>query len=407
MREMRKPLQVYLDQIFKESAYHDAFFLRGIYFCGDSAGGVLPSARSVPVSAELPMDASLLDYELPEELIAQAPLADRTASRLLCLRRGGAELEHRRVSDLPGLLPPALFVLNDTKVIPARLFLRKPSGGRVEFLLVERLGVEAPSQPVERWLGLGRTHKGVRQGMVLESEDAWLSAEVLELPGGGDVVLELRAREGDVQSALARVGQLPLPPYIRRAPDESDLTRYQTVFAAHAGAVAAPTAGLHLSEQLMAALGAAGHALAYVTLHVGPGTFAPLRAADLREHAMHAERYVVPEATASAIADAKRQGRPVVAVGTTVVRTLEARAAESGGVVTPGAGKTSIFIYPPYTFSVIDALLTNFHLPRSTLLALVMAFAGRDCALSAYRAAVAERYRFFSYGDAMLIRGRQ
>jgi S-adenosylmethionine:tRNA ribosyltransferase-isomerase len=353
------------------------------------------------------MDASLLDYALPEELIAQAPLADRTASRLLCLTRGGVALEHRRVSELPGLLPPALFVLNDTKVIPARLFLHKPSGGRVEFLLVERVGAEGPSQAVEVWLAIGRTHKGVRQGMVLQSEDAWLSAQVLELPGGGEVVLELRAREGDVQSALARVGQLPLPPYIRRTPDESDLTRYQTVFAAHAGAVAAPTAGLHLSQQLMAALTAAGHALAYVTLHVGPGTFAPLRAADLREHHMHAERYVVPEATATAIADAKRDGRPVVAVGTTVVRTLEARAAESSGVVTSGAGRTSIFIYPPYTFRVIDALLTNFHLPRSTLLALVMAFAGRDCALCAYRAAVAERYRFFSYGDAMLIRGRE
>ena len=353
------------------------------------------------------MDASLLDYELPEELIAQVPLADRAASRLLCLRRDGSALEHRRVLELPGLLPPALFVLNDTKVIPARLFLRKPSGGVVEFLLVERVGAEGPSQDVEVWLALGRTHKGVRQGMLLQSEDAWLSAQVLELPGGGEVLLELRAREGDVQSALARVGQLPLPPYIRRAPDDADLARYQTVFAAHAGAVAAPTAGLHLSQALLDALRAAGHALSYVTLHVGPGTFSPLRAADLREHRMHAERYVVPEATANAIAEAKREGRPVVAVGTTVVRTLEARAAESGGVVTPGAGKTSIFIYPPYTFRVIDALLTNFHLPRSTLLALVMAFAGRDSALSAYRAAVAERYRFFSYGDAMLIRGPQ
>ena len=353
------------------------------------------------------MDAALLEYELPEELIAQAPLADRTASRMLCLRREGSELEHRQVSELPRLLPPALFVLNDTKVIPARLFLRKPSGGRVEFLLVERVGALGPSANVETWLALGRTHKGVRVGMELQSDEAWLSAKVLELPGGGEVVLELRAREGDVQSALGHVGQLPLPPYIRRSPDEADLIRYQTVFAAHAGAVAAPTAGLHLSQELMAGLRAAGHELAYVTLHVGPGTFAPLRAADLREHRMHAERYVVPEATAVAIAEAKRTGRPVVAVGTTVVRTLEARAAESGGVVTPGEGKTAIFIYPPYTFRVVDALLTNFHLPRSTLLALVMAFAGRDNTLSAYRAAVAERYRFFSYGDAMLIRGLQ
>jgi len=352
------------------------------------------------------MDASELDYDLPEELIAQAPLADRSASRLLCVRRGSRDVSHRYVRELPELLPPALFVLNDTKVIPARLFLQKPTGGRVEFLLVEQVG-EAAADGVERWLALGRTHKGVRADMLLQSDGGSLSARVLELPGGGEVLLELRPREGSVQAALEQVGQLPLPPYIRRAPDAADLTRYQTVFAAHAGAVAAPTAGLHLSEALLAQLRAAGHELAYVTLHVGPGTFAPLRAADLREHRMHAERYAVPEATVEAIANAKQSGRPVVAVGTTVVRTLEARAAESGGAVTAGAGKTSIFIYPPFTFKVVDALVTNFHLPRSTLLALVMAFAGRETTLAAYRAAVAERYRFFSYGDAMLLRGER
>jgi S-adenosylmethionine:tRNA ribosyltransferase-isomerase len=350
------------------------------------------------------MDAAELDYDLPEELIAQTPLEDRTASRLLCVSRGGAALEHRGVRELPELLPPALFVLNDTKVIPARLHLHKPSGGRVECLLIEPTG-QGTAPGSERWSALGQTHKGIRPGMPLSSADGSLTAQVLELPGGGELVLELSAREGSVAEALERVGQLPLPPYIRRAPDAADRTRYQTVFAAHAGAVAAPTAGLHLSEALLAELTGRGHELAYVTLHVGPGTFAPLRAADLREHRMHAERYSVPEATADAIARARASGRPVVAVGTTVVRTLEASAAESGGEVRPGAGKTAIFIYPPYRFRVIDALLTNFHLPRSTLLALVMAFAGRDVALAAYRAAVAERYRFFSYGDAMLIRG--
>lgn len=345
------------------------------------------------------MDASELDYVLPEELIAQAPLADRSGARLLCVERHGSELLHRQIEDLPELLRSALLVVNDTKVIPARLYLSKASGGRVEFLLVERVATQAGS---EHWVALGRTRKGVRVNMLLTSADGRLSARVIEMHGGGEVVLQLSAADGDVATAIEQVGSLPLPPYIRRAPDASDLTRYQTVFAKQAGAVAAPTAGLHLSESLIARLIASGNQLAYVTLHVGPGTFAPLRAADLREHNMHSEQFVIPEATAAAIAEAKGAGRPVVAVGTTVVRTLEANAAPGG--VRAGAGKTSIFIYPPYEFRVVDALLTNFHLPRSTLLALVMAFAGQQTAREAYAAAVRERYRFFSYGDAMLIR---
>jgi S-adenosylmethionine:tRNA ribosyltransferase-isomerase len=347
------------------------------------------------------MLATQLDYELPEELIAQVPLPDRAASRLLCLTRGTSALEHRHIRELSQLVPPSLFILNDTKVIPARLHLHKPSGGRVEFLLVERLGA---ADGCEHWSALGRTHKGVREGMVLTSEPPRLAGEVLEVKGRGEVVLKLTAAHGDLATALEHVGEVPLPPYIRRAPDAADVARYQTVFAAHAGAVAAPTAGLHLSEVLLAELQAAGHQLAHVTLHVGPGTFAPLRAEVLTDHAMHSERYVIPEPTAQAITTAKAEGRQVVAVGTTVVRTLEANAAADGGVHA-GAGKTAIFIYPPYQFRVIDALLTNFHLPRSTLLALVMAFAGEEPTRSAYRSAVAERYRFFSYGDAMLIRG--
>lgn len=346
------------------------------------------------------MDASELDYDLPEELIAQAPLPERSGARLMCVQRHAAELEHRTIEQLPELLRAALLVVNDTKVIPARIYLHKATGARIEFLLVERLASAAAK---EQWLALGRTRKGVLQGMQLASADQLLQANVLELRGGGEVVLELRAAHGDVESAIEQIGSLPLPPYIRRTPDASDRTRYQTVFAKQAGAVAAPTAGLHLSEPLIARLTAAGNELAYVTLHVGPGTFAPLRASNLREHAMHAEQFVIPEETAAAIARAKREGRPVVAVGTTVMRTLEANAAEGG--VRAGAGKTAIFIYPPYEFRVVDALLTNFHLPRSTLLALVMAFAGTDTARNAYAQAVAERYRFFSYGDAMLIRG--
>jgi S-adenosylmethionine:tRNA ribosyltransferase-isomerase len=353
------------------------------------------------------MDASELDYLLPEELIAQAPLPERSAARLMCVERqaqthhAGPTISHRSVADLPELLRSALFVVNDTKVIPARLYLHKPTGGRVEFLLIERVG--GTDTGAEQWSALGRTHKGVRVGMVLASEGQHLQGQVLELRGGGEVLLELRAPQGDVADALERVGQLPLPPYIRRVPDASDATRYQTVFAKQAGAVAAPTAGLHLSEPLIGRLQAAGHELAYVTLHVGPGTFAPLRAAQLRDHVMHGERYEIPAATAAAISAAKAAGRPVVAVGTTVVRTLEANAAEGGGVHA-GRGKTSIFIYPPYEFRVVDALFTNFHLPRSTLLALVMAFAGPATTRRAYAEAVAQRYRFFSYGDAMLIR---
>ena len=348
------------------------------------------------------MDASELDYDLPEELIAQAPLPERSGARLMCVQRHGTAIQHRTIEQLPELLRSALLVVNDTKVIPARVYLHKPTGGRVEFLLVERI---ASTDANEHWSALGRTRKGVAVGMQLASADQRLHAQVVELRGGGELVLELRARQGDVTSAIEQVGSLPLPPYIRRAPDASDLTRYQTVFAKQAGAVAAPTAGLHLSEPLIARLKAAGNELAYVTLHVGPGTFAPLRASNLRDHTMHAEQFVIPEETAAAIARAKREGRPVLAVGTTVMRTLEANAADGG--VRAGAGKTAIFIYPPYEFRAVDALLTNFHLPRSTLLALVMAFAGETSARNAYAQAVAERYRFFSYGDAMLIRSEQ
>ncbi len=346
------------------------------------------------------MLASELDYDLPQELVAQAPLPERDASRLLWLQRGVAGVQHRQVRELPSLLAPSLIVLNDTRVIPARLLARKPSGGRVEILLIERL-----SEPGERerWLALGKASKGLPVGLQLPIDGGGLQLQVETARQHGTLEVSLHA-PGGVGAALLRIGKLPLPPYIRREPTLADQTRYQTVFAAHDGAVAAPTAGLHLSEALLAQLQAQGHELAFVTLHVGPGTFAPLRSENLAEHTMHCERYVVPEATAQALARARAQGRQVLAVGTTVVRTLEA-AADAQGVVPAGAGSTAIFIYPPYRFRVVDALLTNFHWPRSSLLALVMAFGGTDPVRDAYREAIAARYRFFSYGDAMLISG--
>jgi S-adenosylmethionine:tRNA ribosyltransferase-isomerase len=345
------------------------------------------------------MQASELDYPLPEELIAQAPLPERDGARLLCLRRDTGAIEHRAVRELPELLARSLLIVNDTRVIPARVFATKPSGGRVEFLFLERLSEEGGR---ERWSALGKTSRGLKEGMRLRVAPGF-ELDVHALHGQGELTLDV-AVEGGVTAALERHGSVPLPPYIRRTADSADRERYQTVFAREPGAVAAPTAGLHLSERLIAALRERGHELAHVTLHVGPGTFAPLRAESLVEHRMHSERYELPEATASALARARREGRPVLAVGTTAVRALEA-CAEQHGELQPGSGTTDIFIYPPYQFRSVDALLTNFHLPRSTLLALVMAFAGVDPVRRAYSAAVAERYRFFSYGDAMLVTG--
>lgn len=343
------------------------------------------------------MRAEELDYDLPEALIAQEPPPSREAARLLVMARHDDRFLHARIPDLPGLLPPSLFVFNDTRVIPARLLGTRPSGGQFELLLVER--TSAPGVE-ERWLCMGRPLKSLREGMQLTVGP--LGIEVGRRQGETLIEATLRA-EGGVAEALSAAGELPLPPYIERAPTERDRERYQTVFAREPGAVAAPTAGLHFSEALLDALERAGHARTFVTLHVGPGTFAPLNVDDLREHRMHHERYTLSPEAADAIARAKREGRPVVAVGTTVVRTLES-AARAHGAVVPGSGSTDLCIYPPYALRVVDALLTNFHLPRSTLLALVMAFAGIAPVRAAYREAVRERYRFFSYGDAMLIR---
>ena len=329
-------------------------------------------------------------YDLPPEQIAQSPCDRRDASRLLEV--AGDHLNDRVFTDLAGLLPEgAVLVVNDTRVIPARLAARKPSGGAVEILLLEPVD---PARPDGAWTALARASKPIRAGLELAVAGGAARARVLAA-GGGTVTVELDRPPLEVAEA---VGEVPLPPYIERAADPADRDRYQTVYAAAPGAVAAPTAGLHFTPELLAALEARGVTRAAVTLHVGLGTFAPVRGESLRDHRMHRERYVIPAATAALCAS----GRPVVAVGTTVVRALEA-AAVGAGQVAGGPGSTDLFIGPGFRFQVVDHLVTNFHLPGSTLLVLVCAFAGHQRVLAAYRHAVAAGYRFFSYGDAMLL----
>ena len=344
------------------------------------------------------MRVSDLDYDLPEELIAQEPLAKRDASRLLLLDVAADDVEDRLFTELPGLLPPSLFVFNDTRVFPARLLGHKATGGRVELLLLRR-----NPEVSDRWLAMGRSSKGLRAGMELSLCDSRLTARIVREVGHGQLEVDLRA-EGDVDALIEQVGDVPLPPYIRRAAGDADRARYQTVYARKSGAVAAPTAGLHFTQNTLSALEEAGHQTAYVTLHVGPGTFRPVQVDTLDEHEMHEEAFEVPAATVAAIGRARVEGRPVVAVGTTVVRTLESSVDADGNPV-EGFDTTRLFIRPPHRFHVVDHLVTNFHLPRSTLLALVMAFAGVDLTRRAYREAAERRYRFYSYGDAMLIRG--
>lgn len=340
---------------------------------------------------------SELDFELPEELIAQQALVERSASRLLLV---DAEMghAHHQVRDLPGLLEPSLFVVNETRVIPARLRGKKSSGGRCELLLVEAM---SPAGDDVRWRCLGTANKPLKPGMSMHFGE--LRATIETRAAGGILEVRFDAGAGDFDALLSANGEMPLPPYIARDVTPEDAERYQTVFARLPGAVAAPTAGLHFDDALLSAMEAAGHQIARVALHVGPGTFRPVQCETLEEHPMHAERYYVSQEAADAIAKAKSDKRPVVAVGTTVVRTLEAAAADEGGVRV-GEGRTDLFILPGFERKIVDHLFTNFHLPRSTLMALVMAFGGIETIREAYKAAVDARYRFFSYGDAMLIR---
>lgn len=332
------------------------------------------------------MKRSDFTYQLPPELIAKHPLTPRSASRLLHVARDG--LHDRAMSDLPGLLgDDDLLVFNDTRVIKARLIGAKPTGGRCE-VMVERV-----LSDTEVLAQLGVSKKPAVGGQIL------VAGGTFTLLGREDDLFHLRWQgEGSVWSLMERVGQLPLPPYFERAPEAEDETRYQTLWADKPGAVAAPTASLHFDEALLAALAERGVQTAMVTLHVGAGTFQPVRVEDLADHLMHAERYAVPESTQQAIAATKRAGGRVVAVGTTVCRALESWAASGAA-----DGDTRLFITPGYRFRAIDALLTNFHLPESTLLMLVFAFGGIERLRAAYAHAIAAQYRFFSYGDAMLI----
>src|SRR5258707_2309668 len=330
------------------------------------------------------------DYELPSELIAQHPGETRSGSRLLCV---GASLADRRFSELPRLLDAGdLLVFNDTRVIKARLPGEKSSGGRVE-VLIERVFSEREA------LAQVRASKPPRAGSPMRLADSF-EARVLGREGE---FYRLRFPDGTaVFELLERHGSVPLPPYIAHAPGGEDEQRYQTVYARAPGAVAAPTAGLHFDETLLAALAKRGVGFAYVTLHVGAGTFQPVRAANLAEHHMHAERYGIPPETVAALVRARQRGGKIVAVGTTTVRCLEASAAKHGAPVA-GPDETDLFIVPGFDFRVVDRLVTNFHLPKSTLLVLVSAFAGIERVRPAYRHAIERRYRFYSYGDAMLV----
>jgi S-adenosylmethionine:tRNA ribosyltransferase-isomerase len=333
-------------------------------------------------------------YDLPEELIAYAPAPERTGSRLMVLDGETGNTQHQQFSDLLGLLKAGdVMVFNDTKVIPARLYGQKASGGKVE-ILVERITSE------NSCLAHVKASKSPKPGssIVLENK------EQLEVTGRQGSLFELSYPKGSLLSLLDEIGHVPLPPYIAREDEPEDQERYQTVYGKNAGAVAAPTAGLHFDEAMIAQIKAMGVEIAYVTLHVGAGTFQPVRVDNIDEHEMHSEWMTIDQSTCDVINKAKQDGRRVVAVGTTSVRTLESAAKlSSGELIEPFTGETDIFIYPGYEFKAVDVLLTNFHLSESTLLMLVSAFAGYANTLNAYKEAVAERYRFFSYGDAMLI----
>jgi S-adenosylmethionine:tRNA ribosyltransferase-isomerase len=341
------------------------------------------------------------DYELPAELIAQSPVDRRDQSRLLRLGRFSGQVSHDRFDQIGRFFSPGdVLVVNDTAVVKARLLGRKPSGGRVEVFLLDYADGCRSDDPGRFTCDcLVKSSKPSRVGTHFVIGEH-LTGTVVAV-GSGICRVEFSGG-GDFDTALDRLGHVPLPPYIRRSDAVEDRTAYQTVYAAVRGAVAAPTAGLHFTPGLLERLRAAGVVVAPLTLHIGYGTFAPVRVRDIREHRMHPERFCIPETTAAAIHTARAKGQRVVAVGTTVVRTLEF-VADGSGRVLAGSGVCDLFIYPGFRFQVVDALITNFHLPQSTLLMLVSAFAGRESIQAAYREAVNERYRFFSYGDAMLI----
>ncbi len=345
---------------------------------------------------EIPVGYSTKDYyyDLPKELIAQDPLEDRASSRLMCIDRKTGELEHRVFRDIIDYLEPGeTLVLNNTKVIPARLLGTKAdTGANVEILLLKR-------RSGDEWETLVRPGKKLRPGAKVTFGDGSLTAEIMDVIDDGNRIVKFRY-DGIFEEVLDRLGEMPLPPYITHKLENPEM--YNTVYAKFDGSAAAPTAGLHFTKELLDEISAKGVNLAYVTLHVGLGTFRPVKVDDVREHHMHTEWYQVTPQTADLINETHRNGKRVICVGTTSCRTVES-ASTNDGIIHAGSDNTSIFIYPGYKFKVMDALITNFHLPESTLIMLVSAFASRDIILNAYKEAVKDKYRFFSFGDACYI----
>ncbi len=340
------------------------------------------------------MNVKDFHFDLPQELIAQDPLEDRSASRLLVLDKESGEITHRHFRDITEYLKPGdCLVINDTKVIPARLFgIKEGTGAKIEVLLLKR-------RENDIWETLVKPGKKARPGTRLEFGDGLLKAEVIGVEDEGNRLIQFHY-DGIFEEILDQLGQMPLPPYITH--QLKDKNRYQTVYAKHDGSAAAPTAGLHFTKELLAQIEDMGVTIAHVTLHVGLGTFRPVKVENVLDHHMHSEFYVVEEEEAEKINKAKAAGGRVICVGTTSCRTLESATGEDG-ILKAGSGWTDIFIYPGYQFKILDALITNFHLPESTLVMLVSALAGREHVLNAYQKAIEEKYRFFSFGDAMLI----
>lgn len=344
------------------------------------------------------MNDSLLtsdfSFELPQELIAQTPLAQRDASRLMVLNRATGEIQHRHFSDLPQLLDPKdCLILNDSRVLPARIYgVKEDTGANVEFLLLEHRGQNV-------WECLAKPGKRAKEGSRFSFGEGKLLGRVLSVQEDGNRLVEFTC-EGSIFAVLDDIGQMPLPPYIKEKLQDKE--RYQTVYSRELGSAAAPTAGLHFTPELLDQIREKGVGVGFVTLHVGLGTFRPVSAKRITDHKMHAEHYQMSEETARLILDTKAKGGRVIAVGTTSCRTIESIAQKNGGICAD-EGWTEIFIYPGYEFRGIDGLITNFHLPESTLIMLVSALAGREHVLNAYTEAVAQRYRFFSFGDAMFV----
>ncbi|HEX5563771.1 MAG TPA: tRNA preQ1(34) S-adenosylmethionine ribosyltransferase-isomerase QueA [Sporosarcina sp.] len=342
------------------------------------------------------MDVNDFDFELPESLIAQTPLKDRTASRLMVLDKVTGEVKHRQFRQIVDELQEGdVIVLNDTRVLPARLIgTKEDTGASIEVLLLKETGSD-------EWETLVKPAKRVKVGTVVTFGDGRLEAECTEILEQGGRIFKFRY-EGIFYEILDSLGQMPLPPYITETLD--DQSRYQTVFAKERGSAAAPTAGLHFTEEILQEIKEKGVGVEFITLHVGLGTFRPVSVDSIEDHTMHSEYYHVTEKAADAINEAKAKGGNVIAIGTTSARTLETIASQNDGKIVPTSGWTSIFIYPGYQFSILDGMLTNFHLPKSTLIMLISALASREIVLAAYKEAVKEKYRFFSFGDAMFIK---